>query len=198
MKHIKLFENFDENAIREKCLSYGIPNFKLNDDGSIDVDDSIDLSCYSFEELPIVFNKINGDFSCSGGELTTLKGCPRYVNGDFSCSNNNFKNFIGAPINVTGNFYCGSNKLTSLEGLMTDIGGELFIKTDKLTPIYDIMCDDMEHINDFYNFHIITDLDSYKPTINMKRLNRFIDLYDIKPLSYNTLDNISVYYNKIV
>ena len=41
MKHIKLFENFDTKSIEEICKKYHIDNYTINDDGSIDVDNSV-------------------------------------------------------------------------------------------------------------------------------------------------------------
>lgn len=60
--------------------------------------------------------KWNGNFYCSGNELTSLEGAPREVDGNFGCINNNLVNLKGGPDVVKGNYRCGDNKLTSLEG----------------------------------------------------------------------------------
>ena len=38
MKYLKLFENFDQTKIDKICKKYGIENYTINPDGSIDVD----------------------------------------------------------------------------------------------------------------------------------------------------------------
>ena len=66
------------------CEKYNIKNYTINPDGSIDVNGSVDLSQYKLIELPLRFNKITGYFDCSNNNLTSLKGCPRWVGGNFS------------------------------------------------------------------------------------------------------------------
>ena len=55
---------------------------------------------------------IEGNFSCSSMDLTSLKGAPREVGGDFYCSSNNLTSLEGAPYKIYGDFYCFNNKLT--------------------------------------------------------------------------------------
>jgi hypothetical protein len=94
------------------CKQYGIINYTVNDDGSIDVDGNVDLSVEILTELPLRFNKVTGYFTCSSNKLTTLKGCPRYVGDYFSCINNRLTNLEFCPDYVGGDFYCTGNNLT--------------------------------------------------------------------------------------
>ena len=53
MKHIKLFESF--NDIDSICKKYNITNYTINSDGSIDVDGDVNLSNRGLTKLPLKF-----------------------------------------------------------------------------------------------------------------------------------------------
>lgn len=48
MKHLNFYTNF---KIQYLCKKYNITNYKINKDGTIDVDGDVDLSCVGFERL---------------------------------------------------------------------------------------------------------------------------------------------------
>ena len=83
MKYLKLFESFED--ITEICKEYGIRNYTINPDGSIDVNGSVNLFYEKLKKLPLKFNKVNGNFYCNDNQLTTLEGSPKEVNGVFWC-----------------------------------------------------------------------------------------------------------------
>jgi hypothetical protein len=58
-----------------------------------------------------------GDFYCSGNQLTSLDGAPASVGGYFSCFSNELTSLAGAPASIGGNFICRDNRLTSLAGI---------------------------------------------------------------------------------
>lgn len=72
MKHIKLFENFKD--IDQICEDYGIENYRINKDGTVDVDSDVNLSHKELMELPLKFGKVTGNFNCNDNLLTTLEG----------------------------------------------------------------------------------------------------------------------------
>ena len=72
------------------CEKYKITNYTINPDGSIDVVGDVYLCGKNLTELPLTFNKVSGWFDCDGNQLTSLKGCPRWVGGNFYCTNNKF------------------------------------------------------------------------------------------------------------
>lgn len=79
-------------------------SIKINDDRTIDVDGSVrfpESSSYLIE-LPMQFNKVSGDFNCSGLNLITLKGVPVEVGGTFDCSYNRLTSLEFAPIHAAG------------------------------------------------------------------------------------------------
>jgi len=134
MKYLKLFENFEDIGkineswfrkpfIKRKCDKYGIKNYTINSDGSIDVDGDVDLSDMRLTKLPIKFNHVSGDFYCDHNRLTTLEGSPKSVGGSFWCHSNQLTTLEGSPQSVSGYFDCGYNNLTTLEGSPKSVGG---------------------------------------------------------------------------
>ena len=100
MKYLKLFESF--NDIDSICKRYGIENYTINEDGSIDVDGNVSLSSQGLTELPLRFRNVTFNFWCSNNNLTSLVGSPQSVGGDFLCFNNKLTSLAGCPQNVGG------------------------------------------------------------------------------------------------
>jgi hypothetical protein len=119
MKNIKVYESFrTKQEIEDLCSKYGVTNYQIRDDGSIDVVGDVDLryKLGDLKQLPLNFNKIIGDFNCCWNKLTTLEGCPKYA-WWFDCSSNPLISLEHSPKKV-GDFVCRSSYyLTSLEGL---------------------------------------------------------------------------------
>jgi hypothetical protein len=140
MKYLKLFESFKD--IDSICKKFGIYNYTINEDGTIDVIASrffrgdVDLSNKGLTELPLKFRNVTGYFYCYDNKLTSLEGSPQSVGGRFDCGDNNqLTSLEGGPREVGGNFYCGNNHLTSLEGCPQSVGGSFFCKNNKLTSL---------------------------------------------------------------
>ena len=53
------------------CEKYGITNYTINGDGSIDVDGDVNFYSKGLTELPLTFNKVSGYFSCANNQLTS-------------------------------------------------------------------------------------------------------------------------------
>ena len=103
--------------IEEICEKYGIQNYTINPDGSIDVDDHVSFpGKKGLSKIPLKFNKVLGKFLLGGNELTSLEGSPKWVGQDFLCFNNYLTDLKGGPEYVGRDFFCHSNLLTSLEG----------------------------------------------------------------------------------
>ena len=56
-------------TIDEICEKYGIKNYTINDDGSIDVDSDVYLNGSNLTQIPLKFNKVTGDFYCYNNSL---------------------------------------------------------------------------------------------------------------------------------
>jgi len=166
MKHIKPYKIFESNSpnfpttkegVIEVCNRYGIGNYTINDDLSIDVNGDVELDSKNLKYLPLKFNYIgggfycpynvelkslegcpqtvNGDFYCYYNKLKSLEGCPQTVNGDFYCFNNNLKTLKGCPQTVNGNFSCDNNELKSLKGCPQTVNGNFGCKDNELKDL---------------------------------------------------------------
>jgi len=131
LSYKKFFESKQE--IDSICIKYGIRNYTINPDESIDVDGNVDLSSRKLEKIPLKFRNVRGSFYCSNNQLTSLEGCPQSVGGDFLCSGNQLTSLEGCPQSVGGNFSCSDNKLTSLKGCPQSVGGGFYCYSNKLT-----------------------------------------------------------------
>lgn len=69
----------------------------------------------------VVLLKENGDFDCSGYELTSLKGCPKTIKGDFYCSDNKLTSLEECPKKVERNFFCSGNSIRFTEKEIRDV-----------------------------------------------------------------------------
>ena len=172
------------------------------------------FSCFNnsnLKSLEYSPNYVSGSFNCNSCDITSLKGSPEKVEGEFNIAlNPNITSLEGSPI-IVGKFHSSVNNLTSL------IGAPKFVKTSfsvdanyiydiigfnceiggwfgavkRLSLIYDLLKDNLDDINEFYNFGILSNLKDEKPTLNLKRMQKFIELYDIKTLDgeyYNSLN----------
>lgn len=110
----------NEQEIHDICKKFGISNFSIYPDGSIDVNDDVNISARGLTEIPLKFNRINGIFNCSKNKLTSLENCPNAVNGFFDCSNNKLTTLDGIPEYISGSLICYRNPLKSLEGYNDD------------------------------------------------------------------------------
>lgn len=95
LKEYKEYKKYKD--IDSICKKFGIESYTINPDGSIDVDDDVDLPECKFKKLPLQFNRVTGDFICSWNKLTTLKGAPQSVGGDFICRGNKLISLRGHP-----------------------------------------------------------------------------------------------------
>ena len=124
--------------IHSICDEYGIIDYTINPDGSIDVDGNIILS-YVFErgetKIPLKFAKVIGDFECNRNQLTTLKGSPKSVGGNFECSDNKLTSLEYCPESVGGDFDCSGNLLTSLEYCPESVGRNFYCYDNQLTSL---------------------------------------------------------------
>ena len=197
------------SEIEEICREYNIRNYTINEDGSIDVDEDVDLESKRLTELPLNFNEVTGNFYCNGNNLTTLKGSPKYVGGGFYCSHNYLTSLEFGPIEVDGIFNCSKNKLTSLEFSPEKIGFDFSCcNNPKLTNLYGISDNigqylyciespissiinkgvDIDFIRAFNSYRVIKD-----DKVVLKRLKYVMELFDME---YD-LEKIKEYYEII-
>ena len=171
MKYLRLFESFED--IKEICRKYSITNYTINQDGSIDVNEYVDLSNKGLTKLPLKFNKINGIFNCSWNKLTTLEGSPVEVNSSFFCNNNKLTSFEFAPKIIRGYFNCDFNNIKTFEYFPSYVKGYFYCFNNSIYEVWKLFGDTskIELLNDF---DIFRDEDTNYPAIIMDRLNDFL------------------------
>ena len=184
----------------ENSPTYVGGSFMVGDNKLVDLEDcptyiggAFDCCHNQLTSLNGCPTSINRYFNCGVNKLTNLIGCPSTIGEHFHCFYNNLTSFEGSPTYVGGLFKCDDNKFKTLLGFNTDVKGR-FITKSKLDIIYDILKNNIECIPNFYDFHILDNLDDDKPTLNLKRLNRFIELYDLEPLTEELSNEIKKYY----
>jgi len=117
MKYIKDFKKHFQ------MYEYDIKKYSLNKDGSIDVNEDVQLQNLDMEKIPLIFNRVNGFFNCSHNSLTSLKNAPKYVDGIFDCNYNKLISLQYSPKEINVSFNCYRNKLTSLEYSPESVNG---------------------------------------------------------------------------
>mgnify|MGYP003402237676 CR=1 FL=1 len=135
MRHLREFKLFEsEKTIDSICQEYGIKDYTINDDGSIDTN-RFTLYQTNLDKLPLRFNKVSRSFLCYHNQLRSLEGCPKFVGWDFYCNNNKLTSLEGCPASVGNIFYCNDNLLSSLEGCPESINKHFGCHNNKLTSL---------------------------------------------------------------
>jgi hypothetical protein len=203
LKKFKIFENLED--IHAICKKYGIKNYTINDDGSIDVHGDVHLDYKNLGKLPLKFGRVTGGFYCTYNRLTSLEGAPKSVGGNFYCGYNKLTSLEGCPEYVGGNFSCGNNQLASLEGSPQSVGGYLNYAHNNLAslegypqhadgdfycmdnPIYKIfdLFGDKSKIQFFNEYDIVRQVNG-KPAIVLDRLNAFLEEIEKPNISKRT------------
>ena len=131
MKYLRKF-NESKEIIESICQRYGITNYNINQDGSIDVNENVYLYFQGLTKLPLKFRNVGGNFHCHDNQLTTLEGGPRTVGGGFDCANNQLTTLEEGPRTVSSYFNCANNQLTKLEGAPQSVGVSFICSYNKL------------------------------------------------------------------
>ena len=147
MRYLKRYNESNNVDIDIICKKYGIKNYTINPDDSIDVDGDVDLrgsrfwdefkssklgvaNNWTLDTLPLKFGKVSGSFDCRYNNLTTLEGCPKEVGGDFYCSDNKLTTLVGCPVEVR-RFLGGDNLFSDLTGCPQVINGDFNVSHSK-------------------------------------------------------------------
>jgi hypothetical protein len=151
MKYLKKFNESVED-IDSICKKYGIENYTINEDGTVDVDGNVYLSYKKLSKLPLKFGRVTGNFYCHKNQLTTLEGCPREVGRDFFCTNNKLTTLEGCPREVGEDFVFIYNKLTIINDELEFV---------KIMGIFDI------ENNPIHNVYVLfPDFESFKYSLD--------------------------------
>jgi hypothetical protein len=155
MKYLKRYNESNSGDIDTICKKYGIKNYTINPDDSIDVDGDVDLrgsrfwdhfrssniltryrstelqtNNWTLDRLPFYFGKVSGTFDCRYNNLTSLEGCPKEVGGDFYISDNLLTSLVGCP-NEVRRFLGGDNLFSDLTGCPQVVNGDFNVSNNK-------------------------------------------------------------------
>lgn len=61
-----------------------------HEDGSISVDENVNLDSLDLTEIPFNFRHVSGNFSCEHNKLTSLKYCPTIIKNAVSKAKGTF------------------------------------------------------------------------------------------------------------
>jgi len=160
MKYIRKFnedfnfshDDLNHHDIKLICKKYGIRNYTINDDYTIDVIGNVDLYDKRLTELPLKFRKVIGIFDCSKNQLVSLKGSPEIVLGMFRCDNNNLVDLQDGPKEVINTYDCSNNNLLSLEGAPLQVHGDFNCSNNKLESLQGLEHLDLTNIRNDNSF----------------------------------------------
>jgi len=100
-----------------------------------DSNENINIFNLGLSFIPIQFNIVKGNFSCSFNYFISLEGCPKEVGGNFNCSDNNLTSLKGSLKEVKGDFDCSHNQLESLEGCPKKVRGHFDCYNNQLISL---------------------------------------------------------------
>ncbi len=167
-------------AINE--LDLDIDKVTENIDGSIDYQGDVDISGMRLDKIPLKFNNVFGNFDCSDNELTTLKGCPKFVDGDFYCYLNQLSELRYGPKIVCGNYICSGNKLKSLLGSPKEVNGDFVCSNNLLTSL--------KYTPDIVQGNFICNYNNIRSTLFLPKIVEKSFLHDI-PVDNKYVQNFS-------
>jgi len=170
MKSYKQFIRESKTDIDSICQNYGIMNYTINPDGSIDVEGSVILSSELLTIIPLKFGTVTRDFDCYNIKLTSLEGSPKKVGGDFDCHNNQLTSLVGCPEVIGGNINCRFNKITDFKGVSEFFEGLFYCEENPIEEIYTLFLQE-DSINDSKCIQWINEFDVIQgDTVIMDRL----------------------------
>jgi hypothetical protein len=155
-----------KTSIEEVLYMMSINQFKIYDDLTVDIDETVDLTNHNLMTLPFQFGVIDGDFICNNNLLKDLHNAPKEVKGTFSCEYNLLTTLEGAPKEVGSNFIFTGNKVSSFKHLPLKIKGNIVANSNLITSIDELNCE-----CDGY-------LISHKNPVNGKMIKELLEYYD--------------------
>ncbi len=137
MKFIKSYKIFESSnsELDKELKNYNIENYIINEDGSIDCNQTVFISAKKLNVIPFKFNKVSGGFGFSFNNLTSLENCPKYIGRYFDCGFNELTTLEYGPWYVGGDYYCQNNKLQTLKGCVSEVYGDFFCHDNRLVSL---------------------------------------------------------------
>lgn len=177
-----------KELVLENIKALHLTKYKINDDLSVDIDGNVSLTTCDLTEIPLNFNKVNGNFIIYNNKLTSLEGSPKIVRGSFDCSHNKLKNLKGSPEIVRRNFSCQRNSITTLVGGPREVNGDYNCSENKLENLKGMPEYEVGHLTLAYNpLKSIEGISKRIPGFTRIEFTELRDLEVSYPVEFGTL-----------
>lgn len=150
-----------KEGIKKWLDSVRIYHYKINDDLTVDVDDSVYISNLGLTEIPVQFGVVEGRFICSYNPLKSLKGCPFVVGGRFEAEHCGLLSLEFSPKKIHSHFYIQDNNITSFKYGPQEVHSEIRFGRNPLQSI-----DGIEHIKAGQITHHAENINEFIPGLN--------------------------------
>lgn len=170
-------------SIEDICKKFDITDYIINSDNSIDVNGDVDLSGSLLYEIPLNFNRVEGNFYCIFNNLKSLKGSPKYVGKDFQCSYNELTSLEHCPNHIGGNFDFSDNCIRTLKHFPKRLFGKCWSVSNPIAFIFNNIDSDLAYTME--TFKVIEN-----DVVDIKKLKYVLDIFK-KPLD---IDYIKIKY----
>lgn len=141
---MKKMDNFKKQELNiDKILYYcdlfKIKKYNINDDGSIDVFEDVDISNKYLIKIPIKFNEVYGDFLCNNTNIVSMKNCPNIIHKNFNMGFNKIKKIEHSPIDVGEKFNLEHNKnLSYIKDFPRNVGSSIVLYSCNFKSLYNL------------------------------------------------------------
>ncbi len=75
-------------------VCYGRESWDLSSDGLVDVYGNVQMRDMNLTEIPVKFGRVDGWFSCSSNNLTSLNNLPKYIEDGLYIEDNPLHNYF--------------------------------------------------------------------------------------------------------
>jgi hypothetical protein len=135
MKYLQTFKNLFSKSTEDWCKKLELNYYTIDDNGLVNVDDSVDIQFRRLSKIPVRFGLISANFNCRNNKLKSLEGSPKGVGHSFYCDNNYLINLNFSPTRIVRSFVCSYNQLESLKGSPKEVGNSFYCNNNKLTSL---------------------------------------------------------------
>jgi hypothetical protein len=170
--------------IEQICRELNISNFTINDDFTVDVNGNVDLSGKGLTEIPLQFNRVEGDFNVSHNKLTSLKNSPTFCMS-YNCYDNLLTSFEGISENIGESLVCHHNQFYSFNYL--NCIPRRIVFPENLNYLFSLFGYRINLIEVFNDYDIIRapEEDGELPRLRVVNLNSFLNDHSFAEVTNN-------------
>lgn len=161
--------------INNLCEYYNIHNYKITNEGVVNVVGDVIMVNEGLKKIPIIFGKVTGNFMIYENSLKNLENSPNWVGGIFDCSDNILTSLLGAPKHVGSSIDISNNELSNLNYLPIEIKSLNF----NYNPIRSLYLDYDVKIGEMNAFFNSLQLPDRLENIDLKVFLKYQNQYDV-------------------